>query len=192
MHSKVSYDLQEKQSSFPPNDRWGCHLRAICNTMDTHNIDICPIERYGYEKCARYKPNLWRGNARIKPYARYYPPLPYGKPELALMNAIHHCSRKLQIICSIQCRSYREYHMTMWPDTLKSQSNRVRYISVEFTYRYHQWGQIWVWILFPNPNTGETRKPVNNFCFYAMKYIAHISDIIDDNRVCCGSDRQVK
>ena len=48
MHSKVSYDLQEKQSSFPPNDRWGCHLRAICNTMDTHNIDICPIERYGY------------------------------------------------------------------------------------------------------------------------------------------------
>ena len=48
MHSKVSYDLQEKQSSFPPNDRWGCHLRAICNTMDTHNIEICPIERYGY------------------------------------------------------------------------------------------------------------------------------------------------
>ena len=48
MHSKVSYDLQEKQSSFPPNDRWGCHLRAICNTMDTHNIVICPIERYGY------------------------------------------------------------------------------------------------------------------------------------------------
>ena len=48
MHSKVSYDLQEKQSSFPPNDRWGCHLRAICNTMDTHNIDICPIEWYGY------------------------------------------------------------------------------------------------------------------------------------------------
>ena len=48
MHSKVSYDLQEKQSSFPPNDRWGCHLRAICNTTDTHNIDICPIERYGY------------------------------------------------------------------------------------------------------------------------------------------------
>ena len=44
----MSYDLQEKQSSFPPNDRWGCHLRAICNTMDTHNIDICPIERYGY------------------------------------------------------------------------------------------------------------------------------------------------
>ena len=48
MHSKVSYDLQEKQSSFQPNDRWGCHLRAICNTMDTHNIDICPIERYSY------------------------------------------------------------------------------------------------------------------------------------------------
>ena len=44
----MSYDLQEKQSSFPPNDRRGCHLRAICNAMDTHNIDICPIERYGY------------------------------------------------------------------------------------------------------------------------------------------------
>ena len=47
--------------------------------MDTHNIDICPIERYDWciEKRARYKPNLWRGNARFKPYARYYPPLPY-------------------------------------------------------------------------------------------------------------------
>ena len=116
----------------------------------------------------------------------------YGKPELALMNSIHYCSRKSQIICSTQCRPYRECHMTMWSITIKSQSNRTRYISVEFTYRYYQWGQIWVWILFPNPNTGETRKPVNNFCCNAMKYIAHISYIIGDNRVCCVSDRQVR
>ena len=116
----------------------------------------------------------------------------YGKPELALMNSIDYCSRKSQTICSTQCRSYRECHMAMWSVTLKSQSNRTTYIYVEFTYRYDQWGQIWVWIMFLNTNTGQTQKPVNNFCFYAMKYIAHISYIIDDNRVCCASDHQVR